>query len=227
MSIATRSLPLLVDGETLDQPTFHERYNAMPEDTRAELVGGVVYLMLALRTYHGDADGDIIHWLQSYRARTPGLKSPVNVTTKLGADAEVQPDSILYIRENRGGQARVIDGYVVGAPELVVEVGHASRAYDLGPKKDQYERSGVLEYLFVGVSPEEVIWFARRDGHFEPIAPAEDGTLRSEVFPGLWLDVEALYDDDLGALVAALGRGVATPEHAAFVARLNAGGDRR
>ena len=54
------------------------------------------------------------------------------------------------------------------------------------------------------------------------MAPSEDGTYRSEVFPGLWLDPEALFAEDLHGLVAALERGLVTPEHADFVARLAA-----
>jgi hypothetical protein len=30
----------LVAGQRLSQPTFHKRYEAMPPETRAELVGG-------------------------------------------------------------------------------------------------------------------------------------------------------------------------------------------
>ena len=45
-----RTLPPLVAGQQLDQPTFHERYEAMPPETRAELVGGVVYMPSPLRT---------------------------------------------------------------------------------------------------------------------------------------------------------------------------------
>jgi hypothetical protein len=38
-----RDLPPLVNGDHLDQPTFHERHEAMP-DVRAELIGGFVYM---------------------------------------------------------------------------------------------------------------------------------------------------------------------------------------
>ncbi|MBV8678664.1 MAG: hypothetical protein JO355_15990, partial [Planctomycetaceae bacterium] len=48
----------------------------------------------------------------------------------------------------------------------------------------------------------------------------EDGCYHSEAFPGLWLDPRALLDDDLDGLMATLERGLATAEHAAFVARL-------
>ena len=49
-----------------------------------------------------------------------------------------------------------------------------------------------------------------------------DGVFRSEVFPGLWLDPEALIADDMDRLIATLDRGLATPEHAAFAAQLAA-----
>ena len=49
-----RTLPPLEAGQHLDQPTFHERYEAMPPDTRAELVGGVVYMPSPLRDDHGE-----------------------------------------------------------------------------------------------------------------------------------------------------------------------------
>jgi hypothetical protein len=38
-----RLLPL-ENGDHLDQPTFHARYQAMPEHCRAELIGGIVYM---------------------------------------------------------------------------------------------------------------------------------------------------------------------------------------
>ena len=54
-----KTLPPLVAGEHLDQPTFHARYEAMPEGTWAELVGGVVYLPSPVRNEHGEYDDDI------------------------------------------------------------------------------------------------------------------------------------------------------------------------
>jgi len=55
------------------------------------------------------------------------------------------------------------------------------------------------------------------------LAPdAADGLLKSETFPGLWLDAAAPLRRDLAAVLAALGRGLASPEHAAFVEKLAA-----
>ncbi|MBV8318370.1 MAG: hypothetical protein JOZ53_25795, partial [Planctomycetaceae bacterium] len=49
-----------------------------------------------------------------------------------------------------------------------------------------------------------------------------DSLYRSEVFPGLWLDPAALMAGDRVGLRVALHQGLATAEHAAFVARLAA-----
>ena len=46
------------------------------------------------------------------------------------------------------------------------------------------------------------------------------GLYRSEVFPGLWLDPTALIRGDLATVLQRLQEGLASPEHAAFVARL-------
>jgi hypothetical protein len=65
-----------------------------------------------------------------------------------------------------------------------------------------------------------VDWFILRGDRYEPLPPGPDGILRSEVFPGPWLDPEALIAGDGLRLVAVLQEGIASSEHAAFVARL-------
>ena len=47
---------------------------------------------------------------------------------------------------------------------------------------------------------------------------------RSEAFPGLWLDPAALLAGDLPRALAVLQQGIATPEHASFVASLRQSG---
>jgi hypothetical protein len=55
---------------------------------------------------------------------------------------------------------------------------------------------------------------------YERLEPGEDGILRSGVFPGLWLDPRALFDDDLRRLREVVLAGTSTLEHAAFVGQL-------
>ena len=71
------------------------------------------------------------------------------------------------------------------------------------------------------VPDREVDWFVRRQGQYARLQPDENGVYRSVVYPGLWLDTPAQLRGDLAAVVATLHRGLASPEHAAFVNRLN------
>jgi Uma2 family endonuclease len=198
----------LVAGQRLSQLTFHKRYEAMAPETRAELVGGVVYMPSPLSLDHGEEDNDVGGWLFLYKLSTPGVSGANNATVKLDRKGEPQPDCQLRIPKELGGQSYVDDeGYVAGAPELVVEIARSSRHYDLNAKKADYERAGVLEYVVVELDPDRIHWFIRRGD-------------RSEVFPGLWLDAAALFTEDRRRLIRVLKRGLRTPEHAAFAAKL-------
>jgi Uma2 family endonuclease len=120
-----------------------------------------------------------------------------------------------------GGQSHIDEkGYITGAPELVVEIARSSRYYDLNQKKADFERAGVREYLVVELDPNLIHWFIRRGRRFKDRPPGPDGIHRSETFPGLWLDGEALFAEDRRRLIRVLKRGLRSPEHAAFVARL-------
>ena len=63
-------------------------------------------------------------------------------------------------------------------------------------------------------------WFVLRGGQYEQLPVGPDGVVRSEVFPGLWLDVQALLAADLPRMLSVLQQGIDSPEHAAFVAGL-------
>lgn len=215
-------LPPLVEGERMDQPTFHARYQAMPPGIKAELIDGVAYMPSPLRIPHGRAHVLAVSWLVSYQEDTPGVDILDNATAVLGPWSEPQPDLMLRILPECGGQTRDVDQIVAGAPELLTEISHTSRYIDLGPKLRDYERAGVREYVVRALEPDAVYWFVLRDGRFEEVAPGPDGIYRSEVFPGLWLDPEALLRGDTRRLRAVVALGCARPDHAAFVARLEA-----
>ncbi len=220
-------LPPLVEGQRLDQPTFHARYEAMPPGTRAELINGVVYMPSPVGHDHGIAHVPVIVWLDYYAEQTPGLQVGDNATAILGRKSEPQPDALLRILPEFGGRTRVEKKMLAGPPELVAEVSHATRYVDLGPKSDDYQRAGVLEYLVRALEPDEVFWFVREGGGLVQRALGEDGLYRSFIFPGLWLDPLALIRGDRRRLRAVVDLGCATPEHAAFVARLAAARDQR
>jgi hypothetical protein len=83
-----------------------------------------------------------------------------------------------------------------------------------------HEKAGVREYMVAAVSTKHLFWFIRRRGKFKPHPEGADGLIRSEVFPGFWLDADAFLNRNSKRLLAALRQGLASAEHAAFVAKL-------
>lgn len=212
--------PRLETGDRLDQPTFHRLYENTPKDFKAELIQGTVIVPSPLRWDHGKPHALVMTWLGVYYAATPGTDTADNVTVLLPPDDEPQPDAALIIKPACGGQTREDDGYLAGAPELIVEVASSSVSYDLHSKYDTYQQQGVREYVVVLVNEPEVRWFVLDQGRFMRLPADGDGIYRSRVFPGLWLDAAALLSGDARQMLEIVERGIATPEHAAFVERL-------
>jgi len=111
-------------------------------------------------------------------------------------------------------------GYIEGAPDLVAETASSSASYDLGDKLQAYRRNGGREYVVWRVLDRQIDWFILHQDRYEPLDAAADGILRGTVFPGLWLDPATLIRGDVNAVFALVQHGVNSPEHAAFVARL-------
>jgi Uma2 family endonuclease len=220
------TIPPLETGDRLRRAEFERRYEAMSHLKKAELIEGVVYVPSPTRLRrHGRPHAHLIAWLAHYEAATPGALVGDNSTARLDLENEPQPDALLLIDPARGGQAQLsADDYVRGAPELVAEVAASSVSLDLNAKWNVYRRTGVREYVVWRVLNQAVDWFVLRGDEYERLAPDDQGVLRSEVFPGLWLDPTALLRGDLAAVLATLQRGLASPEHGAFLARLGGAG---
>ncbi len=210
---------LLEAGDRLTRDEFERRYHRLPYVKKAELIEGIVYMPSPVRAQkHAIPHSRLAGWLTLYTAETPGVECADNSTVRLDLDNEPQPDLVLMKLPEKGGQARFsADDYIEGAPELVVEIAGSSRAYDLHQKKDAYRRNGVREYLAWITGERRLIWWELKDGSYQQIAPTADGWLQSGVFPGLWLEVEALLRGDMKSVLATLRRGLDSPEHTVFV----------
>ena len=217
------TIPPLENGDRLNRYEFERRYNAMLNLRKAELIEGIVYMPAALRfKSHGQPHGRIMTWLGNYEAITPGVALGVEPTVLLDLDNEPQPDAVLLINAEAGGQARLSDDdYIEGAPELVVEIAASSVAIDLHAKKQAYRRNGVKEYIVWQVLDQTIRWFYLEQGEYLDLAVDTDGIIRSRVFPGLWLAVEELLAGNMQRVLAVLQEGVQSPEHAAFVQKLD------
>jgi Uma2 family endonuclease len=212
--------PELHSGDVMSREEFHRIYEQMPENFKAELIGGVVYVASPMKRAHGTSHIPLLAVMFAYQSATPGVECADNTTVILAEDAEPQPDIYLRILPEFGGRSRSTpDDYVDGPPEFIVEVANSSRSIDLHSKRKDYARNGVPEYLVLAVKDRRFHWFDLTAGREVPIT---DGIIRVSNFPGLWIDVEGVLAKDHAKLMHTLHSGLATPEHAAFVARLAA-----
>lgn len=217
------SIPPLESGDRLSREEFLRRYEAMPEQVKAERIEGVVYMPAAAVSagFHGIPHAHLITWLGSYRAFTPRVEIADNSTILLDLDNEPQPDACLYVLPASGGRVKIDEKqYIVGAPELIIEVSGSTASFDLGAKLNAYRRNGVREYLVHRVYDGEFDWFILRDGQYDRLPIDAQSIHRSEAFPGLWLKVDALMGGNLSLVLNTLQAGLASPAHADFASRL-------
>jgi Uma2 family endonuclease len=101
---------------------------------------------------------------------------------KIGAAAWLQPDvSIEY-------KGQTENDYLEGAPALAVEViSESNRADQMDRKVKKYLSGGAIE-VWVAYPKTQCVWVFRQ-GYAKEFC----GELRSELFPGLTIDLEALF----------------------------------
>jgi Uma2 family endonuclease len=217
-------IPPLENGDRLTRAEFERRYGAMPGLKKAELIEGVVFMPSPVRLRrHGSPHARLIIWLGYYMTSIPGLEIGDNASIRLDVDNMPQPDAFLMLLPSHGGRANISeDDYVERGPELIGEVADSTVSFDLNQKFHVYRRNEVQEYVVWRVEDQAIDWFVLREGRYERLAPEPANLYRSEVFPGLRLDPAALIRGDMRTVFEVVQEGLATPEHAAFVARLQA-----
>jgi Uma2 family endonuclease len=195
----------------------------MPEVKKAELIEGVVYVASPVRVRnHGRPHTHIITWLGTYEAVTPGVTVCDNITVRLDAENEPQPDALLRLDESNGGQSRISeDDYIEGVPELIVEIAASSASYDLHDKRRAYRRNGVREYLVWLAQERAFRWYGLVEGEYVLQQPDDQGILRSQAFSGLQLAVDALLAGDRQRVLAVLEEGMGSEAHRLFVQTLD------
>lgn len=213
-SLSPPAIPPLENGDLLSRVEFERRYTAMPNLKKAELIEGIVYMGSPLHFIpHAEPHAHIMAWLGIYAAATPHVRVGDNPTVRLDIENEPQPDGLLIIDSQFGGQTIISDdGYIVGAPELVVEVSASSASIDLRDKKRVYCRNGVQEYIVWQVMSDRLDWFYLENGEYISLLPDENEVIQSRIFSGLWLQVPAILAGDMSTVITTLQTGLATHE---------------
>ena len=204
MMLPSLRQPELQNGDRMSRDEFMHRWEQIPELKQAELIEGVVYLASPVSLAHGSYDALFVQWLGRYAfAVQKGLRIATNTTVPIG-DSTFQPDIALFHPARSGATGK----YLEHLPDLVVEISHASRSYDLGPKLAAYRSAGLRDYITVLLEDQRVEWRVLSRARYRLLQPANDQILRSPNFPGLWLDTQALFPPDERRLFGAIDRGL-------------------
>lgn len=169
-----------------------EDYLALPDDVRAELIDGDLYVTPSPRPRHQDAVGRIYQALLAWADATgAGAVYVAPLDVHLPSGDVVQPD-VLLVRDER---ASLADDAVRGCPDLLVEVVPAGGGLrDRVVKRDLYARNGVPAY-----------WIADPGEHSLEVLRLEGSTYRAQAYltgedvfevptmPGLRLPLASIF----------------------------------
>lgn len=124
-------------------------FRLLPEGTRAEVIFNILYMSPSPLYDHQKLITTLMVRLGVFvEANNSGelFVAPYDVYLEEYISA-VQPDIFFISRRNNGLIKE--DGYVHGAPDLVIEILSKNETRDKTLKKDLYEKAGVKEYFIV------------------------------------------------------------------------------
>lgn len=168
---------------------------AMPEDNiRREIIDGELFVTPSPRFSHQDLVGRLFLLLAPFvQERRLGtlLVGPFDAVL---TDRTVCAPDIVFIANEH--DERLNAKNVQGAPTLIIEVLSDAR-HDRIRKRDAYERAGVPEYWIADPDSEWVEVYRLNDGRYgKPELLRTGDTLSSPWFPGLQIDLAALFAQD-------------------------------
>ena len=153
-----------------------EDYYALPEDTRAELIDGVLYDMASPSVRHQDIAMQVSFQMADYVNKKGGkckvLQGPVDVQLDRDDKTMVVPDIIIVCDPEKVKEDRV-----TGGPDFVAEiVSPSSRKLDYAIKSGKYCGADVREYWVVDPEKDRVIVY-----DFEGDKPPAIYSMKEEV----------------------------------------------
>ncbi len=174
----------------------YEDFVRMPEDRlRHEILDGVHVVTPAPGGRHQDAASLLYWYIQQHLFQHDlGRVRLAPFDVRLSKHDVLEPD-LLFVSSAR--LANLKDSYLLGAPDLAVEVlSPASRRRDLGKKRARYELFGVGEYWVLDPIPRTALVFRRKGESFLPpvLLSAEAGDrLATQLLPGLEVALDDVF----------------------------------
>jgi Uma2 family endonuclease len=144
--------------EVIDQvpKTALDVFRLLPEGTLCEVIDNVLYMSPAPKYTHQRLLGLMFRNISQHVEKSligEAIIPPFDVYFEHLLSA-VQPDLLVLLNESRHILKQ--DGYIHGAPDLIIEVLSSDKKRDKVKKKSLYERAGVKEYFVVNPDTREI-----------------------------------------------------------------------
>ena len=165
------------------------------EDTKAELIDGVMIVHSPASLRHDDVAG-FLRGLMRFYAADKGLGSVLGPDglTRIKKSRRVGAD-IFFLAQDR--VPHPLPKEYKGVPDLFLEVlSPSNRDYDLEDKRSYYREAGVKEIWFVDPQKQQII-VDRRRGRRYVTKTISTGRVESTVIKGFWIEAEWLWTDPL------------------------------
>ncbi len=175
--------------------TFKEFQRLTDEDTKAELIDGVMIVHSPAVWEHNDLTefiGDLMGWYAEEKdlGKTTMQNTLFHVSTK----RRVAPD-VAFVRKER--VPLPLPDEFEGVPDIIVEtLSRGTRRYDLHDKRSIYHQVGVPEIWFVDRKNKRII-IDRKRGRQYVEEVVTKGKVASQVLSGFWIDVSWLWRKQL------------------------------
>lgn len=155
-------------------------FRLLPEGTLCEVIDNVLYMLPAPKYNHQSMVGLLARRIGNFLEKSnigEVLISPFDVYFEELLSA-VQPDLLVLLNKNRDILKQ--DGYIHGAPDIIIEVLSKDKKRDLVKKKSLYERAGVTEYFTVNPENREINSWILKENKYE-LQYADMGKFKSSV----------------------------------------------
>jgi Uma2 family endonuclease len=171
--------------------TFEDFCRIIPEDQKADLINGVIYMPSPENT----DDNELFIWLVTVinlfvRRNKLGQVYGSRVAFRLAEKHGPEPDIAFVRNEN---MERVKRGGVEGPADLAIEiVSPDSIERDYYLKRQLYEEYGIPEYWIIDEMDQSVTQLRLKKGKYRQVRPTK-GEIHSQVLTGFWLRPEWLW----------------------------------
>jgi Uma2 family endonuclease len=203
MTVAVLEAPVASKPST--RMTYDEFLAWAEEDTRAEWVNGEVVFTGQVSKLHQEVGAFLFPLIKLFvEFYQLGIVFYESFQMKTGAGMPGRlPDIHFVAKENF---SRIKENYVEGPADLVIEIiSTESRSRDRGDKFYEYEQGGVREYWLLDPLRKQAEFYQLgEDGIFRLISPDNEGKYHSTTLPGLWIDVNWLWQSPLPTSLSVL-----------------------